>query len=225
MKNSALVFMLILAVANIGLAQKQPEQKELLNSYIVLFKDSAESKAYLFPKDEEADKKEVERLNKTLQSDPTSATDFYRRARIYERLGEYKKALADYRQAIDLNPNDYQAINNRGVIYAKTGCPECSIGHFTDVLRINPKQYSSYYNFGLALLNQGIAEKNNGFFKSGVSMLSLYIRNEPGNINSYKLRAFAYRKLGKTAEAKADEKMVKTLAKQKGDYENLHKQK
>ncbi len=58
--------------------------------------------------------------------------------------------------------------------------------------------------FALVSLNKGLPDQS-------VKMFSLYLTKEPKNVNAYRLRAKAYRQLGKTAEAEANEKKAKIL--------------
>jgi tetratricopeptide (TPR) repeat protein len=36
-------------------------------------------------------------------------------------MGKYKQAIADYNEAIDLNPRYAEAYNNRGIVYGHIG--------------------------------------------------------------------------------------------------------
>jgi len=65
--------------------------------------------------------------------------------------GQNDKAIADYNKAIELNPRDAEAYNNRGLAYSKSGfsgpsslcatpgqCLRLSIKDFDQAIRINP---------------------------------------------------------------------------------------
>jgi Flp pilus assembly protein TadD len=43
---------------------------------------------------------------------------FIDRGVAYADLKQFEKAIQDYNQAIELNPKDARAFNNRGVVYA-----------------------------------------------------------------------------------------------------------
>jgi len=49
------------------------------------------------------------------------AIAFTNRGRAYEKKGDHDRAIADYSEAIRLNPKDAMAFNNRGVAYKAKG--------------------------------------------------------------------------------------------------------
>ena len=51
---------------------------------------------------------------------------FYRRANAYNEIGERDRAIADYNQAIRINPNHAGSFSNRGVAHARPGALPCS---------------------------------------------------------------------------------------------------
>jgi tetratricopeptide (TPR) repeat protein len=55
--------------------------------------------------------------NQYIRFNPNSAEAYYNRATLYDKLGDYQKAIADYDRAIRLNPNFSQAISNREIAY------------------------------------------------------------------------------------------------------------
>ena len=56
-----------------------------------------------------------------LRLDPNAASGFFGRAFAFGSRGEYDRAIQDYSAAIEHNPQDPVALNNRGVIYEKVG--------------------------------------------------------------------------------------------------------
>lgn len=179
---------------------KPPTDAEFADSYVELSKKHIE----LVSNDAEENNFQIKRLTKILQADPQSASAFFQRGRIYARLKQDDNAIADYSQAIKLNPNDPLSFNNRGVACARTGNFERAIMDFARALNIDPKQHSTLFNFGLALFNQGS-------FGPAVSLFGTYLKNQPNEPKAYRLRAMAYRKLGKVAEAESDEKTAEKL--------------
>jgi tetratricopeptide (TPR) repeat protein len=57
---------------------------------------------------------------------------------------EYEKALADFGEAIRLDPKFARAYCNRGVAYSNKGNYDKAIGDFTEVIRLDPKSAFAY---------------------------------------------------------------------------------
>ncbi|HBE16890.1 MAG TPA: hypothetical protein DDW51_04565, partial [Cyanobacteria bacterium UBA11367] len=55
---------------------------------------------------------------------------YYNRGVARSALGDKEGAIADYNQAIDINPNDAEAYNNRGVARSALGDKEGEIADY-----------------------------------------------------------------------------------------------
>ena len=64
--------------------------------------------------------------------------------------GDYNKAIEDYDEAIKLDPNYFEAYNNRGLAWAKLEEYNKAIDDFTKAIKLNPKLADAYYNRGIA---------------------------------------------------------------------------
>jgi tetratricopeptide (TPR) repeat protein len=75
---------------------------------------------------------------------------FIERGTIFQQLARYRESVADYTEAIRLNPNLSAAWNNRG--NSRTGLDdyEGAIEDYTQSLKADPSNY-------FALINRGIA--------------------------------------------------------------------
>ena len=62
----------------------------------------------------------------------------------------YKKSIECYTKAIQYNPNDPLAYNNRGLAYYKKDEAENAIKDFTKTIELNPNYVDAYNNRGLA---------------------------------------------------------------------------
>ena len=81
-----------------------------------------------------------------LQADEYSRGGLY-----YYRLNNYSQAIECYTQAIKINPNFYQAYNNRGKTYYNSGEYDRAIEDYTQAITINPRYENekAYKNRGL----------------------------------------------------------------------------
>ncbi len=184
--------------------RKLLSEEDLANSYLPSMRGPVELVPDSAKEIRDLATENLEKLTKILQVNPDFAGAYFDRGYNQMKLGEFDKATADYSKAIALNPNYYQAFNNRGIACAKTGNYERAIADFTRAMSILPEDPSSHYNFGLVLLNKGS-------FQLSVNMLTGYIEKLAGDYKAHQLRALAYRKLGKTTEAEADETTARRI--------------
>ena len=56
-----------------------------------------------------------------IQKDPKDATAYYNRGVSYRETGKLDLAMADYGRAIEINPNYFEAYNNRGNLFMARG--------------------------------------------------------------------------------------------------------
>lgn len=64
--------------------------------------------------------------------------------------GNYDRALADYDEAIRLNPKDANAFYNRGVTHAMKYDNDRAIADYDEAIRLNPKDAKAFNNRGFA---------------------------------------------------------------------------
>jgi lipoprotein NlpI len=63
--------------------------------------------------------------------------------------------MADYNEAIRIDPEYVLAFNNRGNVYRGKGDVARAIADFDTAIRLDPKEFVTYYNRGLARLFSG----------------------------------------------------------------------
>ena len=67
---------------------------------------------------------------------PNLADAYNNRGNAYAAKGEYDRAIDDYNQALQLNPNDTEAYNNRGIVYGAKGDKQKAIADFQTCLKL-----------------------------------------------------------------------------------------
>jgi tetratricopeptide (TPR) repeat protein len=88
----------------------------------------------------------------------TPATDFYRLADAafdLSKAGRSEEAVAEWKKALELNPESDKAHNNVGLLLAGTGRFDEAIPHFEETLRINPEYPAAHSNLGVAFAGTG----------------------------------------------------------------------
>ena len=69
--------------------------------------------------------------------------------------GDHDRAIADYTEAIRLDPKYACAYNNRGLAWRAKGDHDRAIADYTEAIRLDPKYAVAYYNRGRAWRRQG----------------------------------------------------------------------
>lgn len=135
-------------------------------------------------------------------SPPSTATapkadDFYIQAGDKYDKGDFQGAIADYTQAIKLNPNYLKAYNNRGLARYLLGNNQGAIADFNQVLKIDSSDVDAYNNRGLARYNLG--DK-----KGALADYSQALRFNPKYALAYNNRGIARNNLDDNQGAIAD---------------------
>jgi tetratricopeptide (TPR) repeat protein len=80
---------------------------------------------------------------------------YFNRGIEYHKAGDINRAIADYTQAIALNPQHEYAYNNRGSAYYTKGELDRAIADFTQAIAINPVFDGAYTNRGIVYYDKG----------------------------------------------------------------------
>ena len=111
--------------------------------------------------------------------------------------GDYDGAIADYTQAIRLDPNNANAYGNRGIAYGEKGDYDRAIADYNQAIRLDPNDPAAYYN-------RGIAYRRNGDYDRAIADYTQAIRLDPNDPAAYYFRGAAYNRKGDYDHAIAD---------------------
>ena len=73
---------------------------------------------------------------------------YYNRGVAYSDKGDTDRAIADFTEAIRLDPKYANAYVNRGVAYGDKGENDRAIADYTEAIRLDPKFAHAYCNRG-----------------------------------------------------------------------------
>lgn len=114
----------------------------------------------------------LEKLEKSLQQDPSLPSTHNTIALLYQRLGETEKAEHHFKQSITQNPEYSQAHNNYGVFLCEHGRYQEAETHFLQALE-NPlyeQSAQAYENAGLCWYRGGDLEKAEKFLRKALQI-------------------------------------------------------
>lgn len=194
--------------------------EELFKSYIFSSREQIKPIPDANEELKELTRKEINRLSGLLDESPAFyARAFVMRGHNYLKLGEDDRAIADYSEAIKFLEVD--AINYRGVTNARKGNYDAAIADFTKALTPETietaKAFSLELNPNTLLYNRALAQFNKGEFALAIDDLTAVLKSKPNNEKAFRLRAKAYRKISKIAEAEADEAILKSFEGKEND--------
>ncbi|NET57562.1 MAG: tetratricopeptide repeat protein, partial [Symploca sp. SIO2E6] len=121
---------------------------------------------------------------------------FYRGGAYYSKE-ELDKAIADYNQALKINPKDVEVYINRGNAYYQKGELDKAIADYNLALKINPEFAKAYYNRGIAYYQKGELDK-------AIADYTQAIKFHPKDAEAYYNRGIAYYQKGELDKAIAD---------------------
>lgn len=84
---------------------------------------------------------------------------YYYRGFARERQGNGENALADYKKAIDLQPDFILAFSRSGIIHAKQKDFDKAAEFYQKALDLGDKDVTTYYNNAVVLMNQGKSQE------------------------------------------------------------------
>ncbi len=82
--------------------------------------------------------------------------------------GRPGEAIAEYRRALDRNPNHVGTLNNLGVALAEQGRMDEAARHFERAIAVDPENADAHANLGLALAARGARTRAAGAFQEAL---------------------------------------------------------
>jgi tetratricopeptide (TPR) repeat protein len=97
---------------------------------------------------------------------------FVRAGNEFFRAGDADKAISEYREALKLNPNNFQAHYRLGfLLYNVTKEYEQGMAHYAKAIRINPDDPRINYDLGMALGHQGKHDQAIGYLSASAKRM------------------------------------------------------
>ena len=149
----------------------------------------------------------------------------------FAEKGQFDRAIADYDEAIRLNPQDTNAFYNRGFSYGKKGEHDRAIADFNEAIRLDPKDAVAFghratayvlndqydraiadydeairldRNFALPFAGRGMAYSAKGQYGHAIADYDEAIRLDRNFAEAFALRGIAYSAKGQHDRAFAD---------------------
>ncbi|MCP3472041.1 tetratricopeptide repeat protein [Bradyrhizobium sp. CCGUVB1N3] len=135
---------------------------------------------------------------------PLIAFAYEGRGRIALRHGDAKRAIADFDQAIHLNPNRAATFRDRAQAYRQHGELDLAVADYDQAIALDPKLATSYSERGLALAAKGDLDR-------AILSYNTAIRLAPNDVDARVNRGVALLTRGRTEEARADFEAVLAL--------------
>jgi tetratricopeptide (TPR) repeat protein len=128
---------------------------------------------------------------------PVRARAYNNRANAYKDRGKADQAIADYGEALRLDPKLAIAYYNRGNTYQDKGDAARALADFTDAIRLDPKDASAFSS-------RGNAYQERGDFDRALADYNNAIRANPGAFGAFVNRGIVYDHKGDLDRAIAD---------------------
>jgi len=142
-------------------------------------------------------KNELTLWDDVIQKSPHKARPYRNRGLAYANQGNFSQAIADYTQAIAIDPKYADAYYNRGIAYDRQGNFSQAICDYTKAINIIPNSADAYNNRGIVY-----GEQNN--VSGAISDYNKAIELNPAYAQAYVNRANIYDDQKNSAQAISD---------------------
>jgi tetratricopeptide (TPR) repeat protein len=103
--------------------------------------------------------------SEVIRGDAQAVWAYGNRALVYDDKKDYARALADFTQAIELNPKQADIYIARGMTYGHMGDYNRAIADYTRGIEINPRDAGFYVLRGMAYRSSGEHDRANADFR------------------------------------------------------------
>lgn len=142
-------------------------------------------------------------LTQAIARKPTF-TAYFQRAHAYQHLEQTAQAIADYSEAIRLQPDSAAAYHDRAVCEIRLDRIDDAIHDYDRALQLDPANKLTWNGRGAIYLKKG-------GYKKAIACFTKAIELDPNFAQAYEHRAAAEKKLQDTAAAEADLKQANAL--------------
>jgi tetratricopeptide (TPR) repeat protein len=133
----------------------------------------------------------------TFKSLTPGAVGFLGRGCMYMKMNNLPSALADFNQAIEIDPTNAMAYSNRGAAYRKLEDLENALANYDLAIQHNP-------DYATAYMNRAFAYYKVGRYQEGVADCNRALELRPDQANTYSNRGLCRAALGDKEGARAD---------------------
>jgi len=142
-----------------------------------------------------------------------SAIDFLNHGVDKAERGNFRGAIADFNQAIKLNPNWSAAYYNRALAHYDLGDKQAAIADFNQTIKLNPNDANAYVNLGSARYDLGDKQ-------AAIADFNQAIKLNPNLADAYDNRGVAYFNLGNKQAAIEDYQKAAVLYQRQGKLDD-----
>lgn len=147
----------------------------------------------------------TEEMRKRATTKEEEAQICYRSGCYFATAGNYRQALADYSEAIRLDPNNDNVYRARGGVFYMQRDFHGVIADFTKCIAINPELTDSVKPYLLyAYQNRGKASADKRDWNAAIADFTEAVRLDPNNAATFHYRGYAFACKGQYAKAIAD---------------------
>jgi len=125
------------------------------------------------------------------------AAAYYNRGNANAAKGDSAAAIADYDEALKLDPKNARALANRGTAHSEKGDTDAALADFDAALKLDRRLGSAYFNRANALAAKGDAER-------AIADYTAAIKYDRHNVNAYIARGALHLAGGAMPNARAD---------------------